>query len=209
MVNVDNKSAMSGDAVFLEAVNHAMVAEVGPFWNPNHPSVASGSIATATDRKQTGYVNDPKDAGGETKFGIAKNSNMELDISKLTWGAAQRIYFKNYWVAGDCSEIAQFAPRLAMLHFDGCINHGNARAAKLLQSAVGATVDGDIGPGSLAAIKRACALPNGEREVCKKLADLRIAFYNGIVSKKPDQSRFLKGWLSRISTALSFAISGL
>ena len=57
------------------------------------------------------------------------------------------------------------APKLAMMHFDGCVNHGNGRAARMLQEAVGATIDGDIGPKSLGAIKRACAAPGGELAV--------------------------------------------
>ena len=30
-----------------------------------------------------GYVNDPDDPGGETKYGIAKNSNPDVDIKDL------------------------------------------------------------------------------------------------------------------------------
>ena len=31
-----------------------------------------------------GYVNDPKDPGGETNFGIAKRSHPDVDIKNLT-----------------------------------------------------------------------------------------------------------------------------
>lgn len=189
---------------FLKSVNHAMLSEVGPFWNESYPAVTSGVLVTPQDRKMTGYVNDPDDTGGETKFGIAKNANPELDIAKLTWDAAKRVYYKKYWVAGDCDKITVFAPRLAMLHFDGVVNHGDGRASKMLQEAVGAPIDGDIGPKTLEAIKRACAAPGGELAVCEKVAKIRVSFYNTIVANKPSQKKFLNGWLARINNVLAF-----
>ena len=39
-----------------------------------------------------GYVNDPKDPGGETNFGIAKRSHPDVDIKNLTKEGAKDIY---------------------------------------------------------------------------------------------------------------------
>ena len=36
-----------------------------------------------------GYVNDPKDPGGETNFGIAKRSHPDVDIKNLTKDGAK------------------------------------------------------------------------------------------------------------------------
>ena len=58
---------------FDKAVSHAMLYEVGKFWNESHPAVANGLIDTPANRKAVGYVNDKADRGGETKFGVAKN----------------------------------------------------------------------------------------------------------------------------------------
>jgi lysozyme family protein len=44
-----------------------------------------------------GYVNDPKDPGGETNFGIAKRSNPDVDIKNLTKAEASLIYKTKYW----------------------------------------------------------------------------------------------------------------
>ena len=181
---------------FEKSVFHIMKHEVGPWFDENHPASISGTVATVADRKATGYVNDPDDTGGETKFGVAKNANPELNIAKLTYAAAKRVYYKKYWLAGDCADIASFAPKLAMMHFDGCVNHGNGRAARMLQEAVGATIDGDIGPKSLEAIKRACAAPGGELAVCAKVLMLRKNFYLRIVERNPSQKKFLNGWLA-------------
>ena len=39
-----------------------------------------------------GYVNDPDDPGGETKYGISKRSYPALDIKNLTVEQATAIY---------------------------------------------------------------------------------------------------------------------
>jgi len=39
-----------------------------------------------------GYVNDPRDSGGETKFGISKKAYPNLDIKNLTQQQAGEIY---------------------------------------------------------------------------------------------------------------------
>ena len=44
-----------------------------------------------------GYVNDPKDPGGETNFGIAKRSHPDVDIKNLTKGDATKIYKGLCW----------------------------------------------------------------------------------------------------------------
>ena len=44
-----------------------------------------------------GYVNDPDDPGGETKFGIAKKFNPDVDIKNLTKEGAKEIYRQKYW----------------------------------------------------------------------------------------------------------------
>lgn len=44
-----------------------------------------------------GYVNNPKDPGGETKYGISKRAYPELEIGTLTLEEAKQIYFKDYY----------------------------------------------------------------------------------------------------------------
>jgi lysozyme family protein len=172
------------------AVDHAMLYEVGGFWKLT-PDVEAGLISTRARRKAVGYVNDPLDRGGETKFGVAKNANMDLNITALNWAGAKRVYFKRYWLAGDCDHLPS---RLAVLHFDGCVNHGVGRAARFLQTAAGAVADGDIGPATIRSV-----LAKDEIEMCHSVCDQRARFYQRIVDNNPSQGRFLNGWMRRIN----------
>src|SRR5690606_2973445 len=44
-----------------------------------------------------GYVHDPHDPGGETKFGISKRQYPDLDIANLTREQAIEIYRRDWW----------------------------------------------------------------------------------------------------------------
>ena len=50
-----------------------------------------------------GYVNDKRDPGGETKYGIAKRSYPNVDVRNLTRAQAVDIYRRDFWqrVRGD------------------------------------------------------------------------------------------------------------
>lgn len=176
-------------SAYEHAVNHAMLYEVGGHWKLT-PEVEAGLINTAAQRRAVGYVDDPLDRGGETKFGVAQNANPDLDITDLTWSQAKAVYYDRYWVAGACERLD---PRVAVLHFDGCVNHGVVRAKKFLQTAVGVKADGIVGRVTLRAI-------DGEDpiEICNRVCDIREKFYRDIVANKPNQARFLAGWLRRI-----------
>ena len=52
-----------------------------------------------------GYVNNPKDPGGETKWGISKRAYPNLDIANLAHIDAANIYAKDYWDACGCDAL--------------------------------------------------------------------------------------------------------
>lgn len=193
-------------ASFEAAVDHAMLYEVGSFWNVETPGVREGLIATREQRRNVGYVNDPLDRGGETKYGVAKNANMDLDITNLDWDAAKRVYFRRYWLASNCDDVTLMSPRLAVLHFDGAVNHGVGRAGRFLQRSVGATEDGDVGPATLRALREAIKT-RGDIALCHLICDYREAFYEAIIARNPSQARFRNGWLRRIREMRQFTTS--
>ena len=96
-----------------------------------------------------GYVNNPADPGGETKYGISKRAYPNTDIANLTLDQAKAIYQSDYWSKAGC----QFCvPALACLVFDAAVNNGAGMAARWLQAALGVVADGVIGPQTQAAL---------------------------------------------------------
>lgn len=180
------------------AIARAMIWEVSPNFKLT-PAVIAGKCDTPAAKKATGYVNDALDAGGETKFGVAKNANPSVNIKALTWDQAKEIYFKKYWLEGNCDKLSD---RLAILHFDGCVNHGPKKAKIFLQRALGVAEDGALGPKTFAAISAA-----GELSLCNKICDVRAQFYRDIVKNKPEQVRFLNGWLNRINSTRTYILA--
>lgn len=99
---------------------------------------------------ESGYVNDPKDPGGETKYGISKRSYPAEDIKNLTLERAKFLYKRDYWGPSGCDA----APDLLKFHlFDFGVNSGPKTAVKILQSIVGEVQDGAYGPRTTMAVK--------------------------------------------------------
>jgi len=76
-----------------------------------------------------GYTNDPLDPGGETKWGISKNANPDVDIKNLTQEQATEIYRQKYWKASWDS----LGFPLAACCMDTSVNMGPVRAQKFLE----------------------------------------------------------------------------
>lgn len=74
-----------------------------------------------------GYVNDPKDSGGETKYGISKKAYPYVDIPNLTIEQAKQIYKKDYWDRCKCDYLPD---ALSVAVFDFAVNSGINRAIK-------------------------------------------------------------------------------
>ena len=89
------------------------------------------------------YVNDPRDPGGETNWGISKRSYPHLDIKSLTAQEAAQIYYNDFWTKALCS---QMNLPLAGYVFIDAVNMGVVTAIKLLQQTLGVSVDGVMGP---------------------------------------------------------------
>ena len=82
-----------------------------------------------------GYVNDPTDRGGETKYGITKKFYPDVDIKNLTLDQAKHIYHTDYWRPAKCDAVP---PKLRHIYFDMTVNFGKRGAVKDLQRAANA-----------------------------------------------------------------------
>ncbi len=139
-----------------------------------------------------GYVNDPKDPGGETNFGIAKRSHPDVDIKNLTKEGAKEIYKEVYW---DGNKVDELPEELKHIYFDMCVNQGKGRAVKILQQAANAKganlkVDGGLGPMTLRAILKS-------KVELQRVRAYRVKYYADLVTRKPDLEKFYFGWFRR------------
>lgn len=152
-----------------------------------------------------GYVNDPHDHGGETNLGVTRAAWGEYmgrpihdgEMRCLTVEAVEPFYKDRYWKVCRCDELPAGVDYLV---FDFAVNAGPSRAIKFLQRSVGAVEDGVIGPKTMAAVANADAA-----KTTALFSQAKEAFYQGIVLREPSQRKFIKGWLSRVDTAQSFA----
>ena len=145
-------------------------------------------------KHEGGYVNDPKDPGGETNFGIAKRSHPDVDIKNLTEEEAKEIYKKHYW---DGNKVESLPDDLWHIYFDMCVNQGKSRAVKILQRAANAVgtelkVDGGLGPKTIAAVQRL----EGAKGL-RRVRAYRVKYYADLVTCKPDLEKFYFGWFNR------------
>lgn len=145
-------------------------------------------------KHEGGYVNDPRDPGGETKFGISKRAYPNLDIKNLTRERAKEIYFSDYWQKNNLDLIED--QEVAAAALDTVVNHG--KGPTLIQKAaqdigVPLSVDGRIGPATVKAIN---SLP--AKQYLASLYNVRKDYYYNLVANDPAKAAFLKGWLARI-----------
>lgn len=138
-----------------------------------------------------GYVNNPADPGGETKFGISKRSYPDLDIANLTLDQAKAVYLRDFW-----NPLGDAHPAIKFQCFDFAVNSGIGTAIRKLQLAVGVADDGHWGPKSAAALA-AMDL----NDVLMRFAAQRLLFMTSLSNWEHNS----KGWARRIAKDLLYA----
>lgn len=168
--------------------------------------LTADAIIAGVIEREGGYVNDPDDAGGPTKYGITLQTLREwrhpdpvpLDqLKALTVEDAAAIYRRRYVEApGYADAIAD--PRLLALVVDYAVHSGPRQATQGLQDALGLTADGVLGQATRAALRA----KGGDPAVYKRLLAHRLAFIVRLVLGKPRQAKYLNGWLARVTDFL-------
>lgn len=143
-----------------------------------------------------GFVNDPRDPGGKTNWGITA-ATLEQSIGlglvpkgvtpeTLTPEQAKVIYRELYWkpVRGD-----ELPWPLSAFVFDAAVNQGVGAAVLMLQATLGVAQDGRLGPVTLAAARRGDPV-----EVASLYMARRALRYTGT----RNFDRFGLGWMKRI-----------
>ncbi len=179
-------------------------------------------IAAQIVAREGGYVNDPDDPGGPTKYGVTLATLQRLgrditgdgrvtlkDVKALLQADARDIFIDNYFRA---PQIDRLPTVLQASVFDMFVNSGK-QAIRILQRLLNdmgqsVTVDGVIGPQTIAAAKAAqMAAPD-------YLADAygiaRRNYYYRLADKRPSLRKYARrrnggkgGWIRRAEEFIS------
>lgn len=148
---------------------------------------------------ESGFQNNPHDDGnwtggkrglGElkgTNCGISAKSYPNEDIRNMTPERARFLYRRDYWdfIRGD-----DLPYPIALVTFDAGINCGIVTAAHWLQASLGVTVDGRVGPQTIAAAKTA----HDPLKIAAAISRRRVLYSIGL----HNFPEFGEGWIQRM-----------
>ncbi len=161
-----------------------------------------------------GYVNDPSDSGGETKYGITKKvacaSGHSGFIKDLTEESAYRIYSASYWMPLGLYDVESIYPGVAPRLMDMGVHMGVPRTAEFLQQCLNLLnncsmhyqdieVDGFIGKRTIKALREFSDIRRKEGgEVLEAmLASQHVNFLIELALKREKDERFVYGWIKK------------
>lgn len=163
-------------------------------------------------RVEGGYSNDKADAGGETMYGItaavARANGYTGNMKDMPRKVAYDIYYNQYVVKPGFDKVLAVDSAIAAELVDTGVNMGVSVASKFLQQALNALndggskypdllVDGVIGNGSINALVAFLKQRGmeGRAVLLTALNSLQGARYIAIAESKPQNERFVYGWL--------------
>ena len=179
-------------------------------------------IAQQIVMREGGYVNDPDDPGGATNFGVTigtmKSLGLDLnkdgrvdaaDVRALTRAQAEQICVEHYFRKPRLPELPKAVQPSV---FDMYVNAGT-NAVKILQRLLrdmgeAVSVDGAIGPQTIAAATRAAA--KAPDHIVDAYGIARRNYYFGIADQRPASRKYARtkaggkgGWIRRAEEFIS------
>lgn len=163
--------------------------------------------------REGGYVNNPNDRGGATKYGIteavARSHGYKGNMKDLPMDLAKTIYRKTYWISPRFDQVNTISSLVAEELLDTGVNCGTGFAKPTLQRALNLLnnqgrggwpdlePDGVYGPATLGALKTYMAKrgKKGEQVLVKVLNILQGQRYIEICERNPSQEQFFLGWI--------------
>jgi lysozyme family protein len=180
------------------------------------------SIAEEIVRREGGYVNDPDDPGGATKFGVTIHTMRALgldldgdggidarDVRLLTRAQAVDIFVEHYFHR---PRIGMLPPALQASVFDMHVNAGS-NAVRILQRLLremghDIVVDGVIGPRTARAAH--LALAEAPDHLVDAYGIARRNYYYAIGDRRPASRKYARrrdggkgGWITRAEEFIS------
>lgn len=173
-------------------------------------------IAQQIVAREGGFVNDPDDPGGATKYGVTigtmRSLGMDLnrdgridnrDVRALSRSQAQDIFVEHYFRRPGLAELPE---ALQASVFDMYVNAG-ANAVKILQKLISrmgfaARADGVVGPKTIAAARQAAgAAPD---HLADAYGIARRNYYYALADQRPASRKYARnraggkgGWITR------------
>lgn len=179
-------------------------------------------IAKEIVAREGGYVNDPDDPGGATNYGVTIGTMRRLgldltgdgqvtaaDVRALSRAQATDIFIEHYWRRPRICDLP--APLHATV-FDMYVNAGS-NAVRILQRLVRdmrieVTVDGVIGPQTIAVVDRAVAA--APDTIVDAYGIARRNYYYALADRRPASRKYARrrdggkgGWILRAEAFLS------
>lgn len=156
------------------------------------------------------YVNDARDSGGKTKYGITAATAQKhgiTDMHSISPDVAAAIYKADYWDVLQLDNIAPLSAEIAEELFEQGVNMGNTRAAEWLQRMLNTlnlngrrfadvAPDGNIGAETIAALTTYLRWrgKTGERVLLNGLNAYQSTFYFDLAGKREKDEAFTFGW---------------
>jgi lysozyme family protein len=151
-----------------------------------------------------GNDDDPRDPGGRTSRGITQREwdawvkahpGLPSDVFQAPQDQVLAIYKAKYWDVLSCDDLPA---GIDYAVFDYGVLSGVGRAARILQGFVGAAVDGEIGPETIAATAKA-----DPTTLINQICDERLAFLQSL----PTFPTFGKGWTNRVESVRAASLA--
>jgi len=185
-------------------------------------SISVREIASEIVAREGGYVNDPDDPGGATKYGVTIHTMRGLgldidrdgdvdaqDVKLLTIRQATDIFVKHYF---ERPRISLLPTELQASVFDMYVNAGG-NAVKILQRLIGdfgerVTIDGALGPKTAAAVAR--AMQRAPDFFVDAYGIARRNYYYALADRRPSSRKYATrrnggkgGWIIRAEEFIS------
>ena len=161
-------------------------------------------------KSEGGFTTDTHDNGNKLPDGRAGSTNLGVTQANweafvghpVTWDNMKALksetvapfYKRKYWDMAKCDDLPN---GLDYLMFDFAVNAGVGRAIKTLQTAIGVTADGALGPLSLSAINNLSV-----KQLIERFTDAKEKFYKSL-----NNPTYERGWLARVEQTEKSAMS--
>lgn len=161
---------------------------------PYRQTTIDGAITGSSDseskvlKRRVGFVNNPKDPGGTTKFGVAQKFNKGQAIEALSYQQARDIGYSKYWSGTAATTVlGQGKPKSAIAVFNLGYLCGAGGINQIIKSADISSKD------DLQSVNAICDA--ARNYLLQKIVD------------KPEKSTFKNGWMARCEKVRAYCKS--